>query len=133
MIPLENNGAQRDEEVYRAELRLADLAAERGFDSLWTFEHHFSDYIVSPDPLQLLTWLGARHPGVALGAGVVVLPWHEPVRCAERISQLDLLTEGRLILGIGRGLARSEYEGFRVSMDDSRQRFIAYARVILKA
>ena len=110
----------RDGDVYERELQLADLAVELGFESIWTVEHHFTDYLLCPDPLQLLTWVGARHPGVRLGTAVVVLPWHEPVRCAERIAQLDNLSGGRLILGLGRGLSRTEYDGFRVDMNTSR-------------
>jgi alkanesulfonate monooxygenase SsuD/methylene tetrahydromethanopterin reductase-like flavin-dependent oxidoreductase (luciferase family) len=120
-----------DEQVYDRELRLADLAVELGFESLWAVEHHFTDYLLSPDPLQLLAWLGARHRAVRLGTAVVVLPWHEPVRCAERIAQLDNLSEGRLILGLGRGLAKVEYDGFGVEMDTSRARFVAYADLIV--
>jgi alkanesulfonate monooxygenase SsuD/methylene tetrahydromethanopterin reductase-like flavin-dependent oxidoreductase (luciferase family) len=121
-----------DHEVYERELRLADLAVDLGFESIWAVEHHFTSYLVSPDPVQLLTWLGARHPHIRLGTQVVVLPWHEPVRCAEQIALLDNLSDGRLILGLGRGIARSEYEGFRVDMDSSRERFLEYARLILE-
>ena len=49
-----------------------------------------------------------------------MLPWHDPVRCAERIAQLDTLSGGRLILGLGRGLSQYEYEGLRVDMNTSR-------------
>jgi alkanesulfonate monooxygenase SsuD/methylene tetrahydromethanopterin reductase-like flavin-dependent oxidoreductase (luciferase family) len=120
-----------DAAVYADELRLADLAVDLGFDSLWTVEHHFTDYFLSPDPVQYLTWMGARHPGVRLGTGVIVLPWHEPVRCAEQIAMLDNLSGGRLILGLGRGLGRIEYDGFRVPMERSRDRFLAYTEMIL--
>ena len=120
-----------DEAVYDQELALADLAVELGFESLWSVEHHFTDYLLSPDPLQLLTWLGAKYPHVRLGTAVVVLPWHEPVRCAERIAQLDNLSGGRLILGLGRGLSKVEYDGFRVDMDTSRDRFVAYTHLIV--
>jgi alkanesulfonate monooxygenase SsuD/methylene tetrahydromethanopterin reductase-like flavin-dependent oxidoreductase (luciferase family) len=122
---------ETDATVYEDELRLADLAVDLGFDSLWTVEHHFTDYFLSPDPVQYLTWMGARHPHVRLGTGVIVLPWHEPVRCAEQIAMLDNLSGGRLILGLGRGLGRIEYEGFRVPMERSRERFIAYTEMIL--
>lgn len=120
-----------DDEVYRREVALADLAVDLGMDSIWTVEHHFSDYFLSPDPVQFLTWMAGRHPSIRLGTGVIVLPWHDPLRCAEQIVMLDNLSEGRLILGIGRGLGRSEYEGFRVDLDTSRERFLAYARMIL--
>jgi alkanesulfonate monooxygenase SsuD/methylene tetrahydromethanopterin reductase-like flavin-dependent oxidoreductase (luciferase family) len=121
-----------DDEVYERELGLADLAVDLGFESIWTVEHHFTDYLMSPDPLQLLTWLAARHPHILLGTGVVVLPWHEPVRCAEQIAQLDKLSGGRLILGLGRGIAKVEYDGFRVDMDSSRERFVSYTKAILE-
>ena len=131
-LAFQNPGNERrDEDVYAQELRLGDLAVELGFESIWTVEHHFTDYLLSPDPIQLLTWLGARHPHIGLGTAVVVLPWHEPVRCAERIALLDNLSGGRLMLGLGRGIARIEYDGFRVDMNDSRERFIAYTQMIL--
>lgn len=120
-----------DRKVYENDLRLVDLAVDLGFDAVWVVEHHFTDYFMSPDPLQFLTWVAARHPEVRVGTGVIVLPWHEPVRCAEQIALLDNLSGGRLILGIGRGLGRVEFEGFRVPMDDSRERFTEYAQLIL--
>jgi alkanesulfonate monooxygenase SsuD/methylene tetrahydromethanopterin reductase-like flavin-dependent oxidoreductase (luciferase family) len=120
-----------DRDVYANDLRLVDLAVELGFDAVWVVEHHFTDYFMSPDPLQFLTWVAARHPQVRVGTGVIVLPWHEPVRCAEQIALLDNLSGGRLILGVGRGLGRIEFEGFRVDMDTSRERFVEYAQLIL--
>jgi alkanesulfonate monooxygenase SsuD/methylene tetrahydromethanopterin reductase-like flavin-dependent oxidoreductase (luciferase family) len=123
--------ALADGEVVSQELRLVDIAVNLGFDSVWALEHHFTDYFLCPDPLQLLTWLGARYPDIRLGTGVIVLPWHEPVRCAEQIAVLDNLTGGRLILGIGRGIGTVEYEGFRVDMNTSRERFIEWAGLIL--
>ena len=53
----------------------------------------------------------------------VILPWHDPLRVAEQVSVLDCLCKGRLRLGIGRGLARREFEVFRGTMDESRERF----------
>jgi alkanesulfonate monooxygenase SsuD/methylene tetrahydromethanopterin reductase-like flavin-dependent oxidoreductase (luciferase family) len=132
-LAFQNLGNRRaDEDVFEDEIRLADLAVDLGFESIWTVEHHFTDYLISPDPVQLLTWLAARHPHIRLGPGVIVLPWHEPVRCAEQIALLDNLSDGRLILGLGRGIAKTEYDGFRVDMDSSRERFVEYAGLILE-
>jgi alkanesulfonate monooxygenase SsuD/methylene tetrahydromethanopterin reductase-like flavin-dependent oxidoreductase (luciferase family) len=122
-----------DAEVYSHELSLADLAEPLGFDSVWAPEHHFDEYTMCPNVVQLLTWVGARTRRVRLGSMVVVLPWHDPVRVAEGFSMLDHMTGGRAILGIGRGLARIEFEGFRVAMAESRQRFVEYAEAILRA
>ena len=122
--------ARSDREVWAEEMRMVEEAEDLGFDSIWTVEHHFTDYTMCPDPVQLLTWVAAR-TNLQLGTGVIVLPWHDPLRIAERITMLDNLSGGRLILGIGRGLARVEYEGFRVDMNTSRERFIEYSQMIL--
>src|SRR5919108_1020870 len=86
-----------DAEVYRQELRLADLAEPLGFDSLWSVEHHFTDYTMVPDVIQFLTYMAGRTKKVKLGSMVVVLPWHDPVRVAEEVSMLDAMSDGRLI------------------------------------
>lgn len=125
--------ALSDEDVYANELRLVERAEPLGFDSIWTVEHHFTDYTMCPDPVQLLTWLAGRTERVRLGTGVIVLPWHDPLRVAEQVTQLDNLSGGRMILGIGRGLARVEYEGFRVDMNSSRERFTEYAEMLISA
>ena len=83
----QNLGAERsDQDVWRAELDLADRAEDLGFGSVWTVEHHFADYTMSPNPLQFLTWVAARTERVKLGSMVCVLPWHDPVRLAEEAS-----------------------------------------------
>ena len=122
-----------DEEVYRAELRLADLAEPLGFDSLWTVEHHFTNYTMCPDTLQFLSYMAGRTERIKLGAGVVVLPWHDPIRVAEQVAVLDLQSNGRFILGMGRGLGRIEFEGFGIPMSEARERFVEAARIVLGA
>src|SRR5262245_27483400 len=126
-------GERSDHEVWSAELELADRAEQLGFGSVWTVEHHFADYTMSPNPLQFLTWVAARTERVRLGSMVCVLPWHDPVRLAEEASVVDHVSGGRLILGIGRGLARSEFDGFRVDMAKSRQLFTESAEAILSS
>ena len=80
----QNPGRQRpDHEVYREELRLAELAEPLGLDSIWSVEHHFTDYTMCPDVLQFLTYMAGRTHRASLGSMVVVLPWHHPVRVAE--------------------------------------------------
>ena len=116
--------ALSDAEVYRQELRLAEMAEPLGFDSVWSVEHHFTDYTMCPDVLQFLSYMAGRTQRVKLGSMVVVLPWHDPVRVAEQIVMLDHLSGGRVILGLGRGLARVEYEGFRIDQNEGRQRFV---------
>src|SRR5437868_380564 len=98
-----------DARVWEEEIRLARLAADLGFDCLWSAEHHFNDYSFVPDNLQLLTYLTALCPGVDLGTAAVIVPWHDPLRGAEQAAVLDMLSKGRLRLGRGRGRAGREF------------------------
>jgi len=122
-----------DARVWDEEIRLARLAADLGFDCLWSAEHHFNDYSFVPDNLQLMTYLTALCPNVDLGTAAVILPWHDPLRVAEQAAVLDMLSKGRLRLGLGRGLARREFAAFRLSMDESRERFDEAAPMIVNA
>ena len=124
--------ARTDREVYRNELRLADLAEPLGYESIWGVEHHFTDYTMCPDVLQFLTYMAGRTERARLGSMVVVLPWHDPMRVAEEVSMLDNISGGRLILGLGRGAGKVEFDGFRLSMDESRQRFTESAEMLLR-
>ena len=99
---------------------------------LWSVEHHFTDYTMCPDVLQFLAYMAGKTQRVKLGSMVVVVPWHDPVRVTEQVILLDHLSNGRLILGIGRGLARVEYEGFRLEQHQGRARFLEYAALILQ-
>ncbi len=123
---------QSDYDVYRHELPMGDLAEPLGFDSLWSVEHHFDDYTMCPDVLQFLSYYAGRTKNIQLGSMVVVLPWHDPMRVAEQVSVVDHYSNGRVILGLGRGVARIEFDGFRVPLGESRERFIEYATMILE-
>ena len=124
--------SRSDHEVYRNELRLADLAEPLGFESIWGVEHHFTDYTMCPDVLQFLTYMAGRTTRAQLGSMVVVLPWHDPMRVAEEVAMLDTIADGRLILGLGRGAGKVEFDGFRLSMDESRPRFVECAEMVLR-
>ncbi len=120
-----NEGGQAlDAGVYDTEYRLADRVEALGFDSLWGVEHHFNGYAMCPDPLKFLTYFAGRTSRVKLGSMVVVSPWHDPIRVAEDSSALDIVSGGRNILGIGRGVSKLEFDGFRLNMADSRQLLI---------
>jgi alkanesulfonate monooxygenase SsuD/methylene tetrahydromethanopterin reductase-like flavin-dependent oxidoreductase (luciferase family) len=123
-----------DWEIYREDLRLADQVEPLGFDSIWGVEHHFSPYTMIPDVVQFLTYMAGRTSRVGLGTMVVVLPWHDPVRVAEQLAMLDIYAGDReLTLGFGRGSGRIEYDGFRVSMSESRDRFVEAAEIVRMA
>ena len=96
-------------------------------------EHHFTDYTMCPDVLQFLSYMAGRTEHAKLGSMVVVLPWHDPVRVAEEFVMLDNLSDGRVVVGVGRGLARVEYQGFRLDMNQSRTRFNESAEMLVNA
>ena len=122
-----------DADVFRHELDLATRAEDMGFDSVWTPEHHFTGYMMTPNVPQFLAWVAGRTKRIQLGTTVTVLPWHDPVRVAESFIQLDHFSEGRALLGIGRGLGKDEFDGFRVPMGESRRRFRECAEALLAA
>ncbi|MFC4948247.1 LLM class flavin-dependent oxidoreductase [Pseudonocardia sp. GCM10023141] len=121
-----------DGEMFQQEAELGVLAEEYGFDSVWAAEHHFDDYSMCPDNLQLMTYLAAKTSRIKLGTGAVILPWNQPLRVVEKVTMLDHLSGGRVVFGMGRGLAKMEYEGFGVDMNESRQRFDEAAAMIIR-
>lgn len=122
-----------DGQVYEEELRLARLADEVGFDVLWAVEHHFFDYSFCPDNTEVLAYLAGVTSHAELGTAAVIMPWHEPLRVAEKIALLDHLTRGRLRFGMGRGLSRREYAAFQIDMGESRERFDESSAMVVEA
>lgn len=111
------------QEVYRRELEIIDYLEEQGFDGVWVAEHHFRDYGTCPNILSLLAYLAARTERLLLGSAIVVLPLHDPKRVAEEAAMVDLLSGGRLRLGVGRGYQASEFEAFGMELSEARERF----------
>jgi alkanesulfonate monooxygenase SsuD/methylene tetrahydromethanopterin reductase-like flavin-dependent oxidoreductase (luciferase family) len=122
-----------DAAVLAEHMALGDLAEPLGFDSLFALEHHFTGYAMSPSPAQLLSYYAGRTRRITLGTAVIVLPWHDPVRVAEEIALLDVLSGGRCLFGFGRGAASVEYAGFRIPMEEARPRFVEAAQIVVKA
>jgi alkanesulfonate monooxygenase SsuD/methylene tetrahydromethanopterin reductase-like flavin-dependent oxidoreductase (luciferase family) len=122
-----------DEQMYEGELRLAELAERLGYDSLWAVEHHFDDYAMCPDNALLLANVAGRTERLKLGTGAVILPWNDPLRVAEKMIMLDILSGGRALFGMGRGLSRMEYAPFQIPMNESRARFDEASVMIVNA
>jgi alkanesulfonate monooxygenase SsuD/methylene tetrahydromethanopterin reductase-like flavin-dependent oxidoreductase (luciferase family) len=123
-----------DQQVYAEELRVAMLGEELGYDHIFCVEHHFEDYSFCPDNFVYLAHLAAKTKRIRLATGAVILPWNaQPLRVAEKAALLDTLSEGRAILGIGRGLSRREFGPLGIPMEESRERFDEAAPMILDA
>ncbi len=113
-----------DAQIYREQFHLGRLVEPLGFDSLWTVEHHFTPYTMINNPAQFLAYFAGCTQRIDMGTMVVVLPWHDPVQVAEGFVALEHMLDGRkLKVGLGRGLGIREYNGLRVPMDESRERF----------
>ncbi len=123
----------RDEaRVYAETLDEIALADRLGFDGVWLVEHHFTrEYSHSSAPELFLAALSQRTRNLRLGHAVVVLPYNHPIRVAERAAALDVLSAGRLELGIGRGFSPAEYRAFGVDMGKSRE-YVAESLAILR-
>lgn len=123
-----------DAEMIREEMRIAALAEEVGYDAIWCAEHHFEPYSMAVDNIQVLTWLAARTDKILLGSAALILPWWtQPIRLVEKISTIDSMSDGRYLIGFGRGLARNEFETFGIPMNESRSRFDESAKMIIEA
>lgn len=124
-----------DLEFYQNELRMAELAEPLNFSSIWCVEHHFDgDYSIAPDNTQILSYLAAKTTNITLAPAAIILPWWEqPLRVAEKVSLLDTLSGGRVELGVGRGLSKTEYQQMGIPMGESRERFGESVKLVLDA
>lgn len=126
----------KDSQVYEEETRIAMMAEDLGFDVVWAAEHHFFGYSMCPDNLQFLSYIAGRTTSVDVGTAAVIMPWHDPLRVAEKVIMLDHLTHGRFRVGFGRGLSRREFAAFAgtgIQMDESRGRFDEGTAMVLEA
>lgn len=111
-----------------------NVAAERlGFRSSFLVEHHFTGWNQVSATLMLLTALAMRTTRLRLGSAVMVLPWHNPVLLAEQAATLDLISGGRLDLGIGKGYRHSEFKGFQIAPEEAEARFDEALEVMIRA
>jgi alkanesulfonate monooxygenase SsuD/methylene tetrahydromethanopterin reductase-like flavin-dependent oxidoreductase (luciferase family) len=104
-----------------------------GYHSTFCVEHHFTGWNQISATLNLLTWLAARTRSLRVGTAVTVLPWHNPVLLAEQAAVLDLMSGGRLDLGIGKGYRWNEFNGFCIPMEEAEARFDEALDVMKKA
>lgn len=117
--------------IYGEALEQVQYAEELGFDSLWIAEHHSSRYGIFPSLMPILSHIAAQTKTIRLGAGVSVLPFHNPIRLAEEAAMLDVLSGGRLNFGVGRGSADYEYGNFKIDFDSRDDRFREVLDIIL--
>jgi alkanesulfonate monooxygenase SsuD/methylene tetrahydromethanopterin reductase-like flavin-dependent oxidoreductase (luciferase family) len=126
-------GPAGDSEGYHDFIRYVVAAEELGFSSVFLVEHHFTGFGQVSASLNLLSYLAARTEKIRLGTAVVVLPWHNPVLVAEAAATLDLLSNGRLDFGVGKGYRPYEFSGFCIPQEEATERFDEAIDIIRKA
>jgi alkanesulfonate monooxygenase SsuD/methylene tetrahydromethanopterin reductase-like flavin-dependent oxidoreductase (luciferase family) len=112
-----------EREAYRDTIEQVKLGDRLGFHSVWTVEHHFLDeYSHCSNPEVLYGHLSAVTENIKIGYGVRLLPkpYNHPVRTAESVAVLDLVSNGRVLFGTGRSSTRAELEGFGVDPTETR-------------
>src|SRR5919197_1387160 len=118
---------------YDQQMEEVRLLEDLGYWAIWFGEHHFIGYAMCGDTLTLCAAAARETRRIRLGAGVVVLPLHHPIRVAEQASMVDCLSNGRLLLGVGRGYQPPEFAGFGQRLEDSTARFEQALAVLLQA
>ncbi len=112
----------------------ANVEAEAlGYHASFLVEHHFTGLGQVSASLDLQSWVAARTTTLRIGTAVIVLPWHNPVLLAEQAATLDLMSKGRLDLGIGKGYRHNEFKGFRMPMEEAEPRFDEARELMIKA
>lgn len=120
-----------DADIYADLVDLCVLAEEVGFDAAWLSEHHFVDDGYMSSLLPVAAAIAARTTRLQVGTGILVAPLHDPIRVAEDAATVDLLSRGRLLLGIGAGYRDEEFAGFgraRTGLGAVLDEFIATLR-----
>jgi luciferase family oxidoreductase group 1 len=118
--------ADTEFDTYQQVLDQVQLADELGYDSFWTVEHHFlEEFSHCSAPEVLYGAISQRTKNIRIGHGVVLLPfpYNHPIRVAERIAVLDLLSNGRMEVGTGRSATELEMGGFGIPPSETRARW----------
>ena len=118
--------------LYQNALQQIELADRLGYDHAWQVEHHFlEEYSHSPSPETFLAAASQRTRNIRLGHGIYQLTTNHPARIAERTASLDLLSNGRVELGMGESASITELEPFGVNMDNKREIFEEAVRALI--
>lgn len=119
--------------VYERAFERAEIMDQTGYDAVWLAEHHFSTYSVCPSIHMMGTHIASRTKHLRIGTAVSLAPFYHPLRLAEEVALLDVLSGGRVNWGAGRGFDATEYRSFGVDRDESYPRYRETVEIVLKA
>ncbi len=120
-------------DLYAEMLTEIETADQMGFDSAWLTEHHFLEDGYCPSILLTAAAIAARTKKIRIGTGVLLIPLHDPIRVAEDAAVVDLISNGRLILGLGLGYRSEEYDGFGRELKERKGRIEESLEIFSKA
>jgi alkanesulfonate monooxygenase SsuD/methylene tetrahydromethanopterin reductase-like flavin-dependent oxidoreductase (luciferase family) len=119
--------------VYERALGRIEIMDGAGYDAVWLTEHHFNDYSVCPSIPVMGAYAAARTKRIRIGTGVTLAGLYHPLRLAEEIALLDVLSGGRVNWGAGRGFDAREFRAFGVPPEESQLRFREAVDIVLQA
>ena len=119
--------------IYAMALERIAIMDTAGYDAVWLAEHHFSSFSVCPSVHMMGVMAAARTKRLRIGTGVSLAPFYNPLRLAEEVALLDVLSGGRVNWGAGRGFERSEFKAFGIPGEESTSRFHETVDIVLKA
>ena len=120
------------EDVFARALERIEIMDRTGFDAVWLAEHHFTTYSVCPSVHMMGVLAAARTKRLRIGTAVSLAALYHPLRLAEEVALLDMLSGGRVNWGAGRGFAPSEFDAFGVPIDESADRFREAVEIVLR-
>lgn len=121
------------EEVYDDVLHLVRVAEAAGFDSAWTSEHHFTDDGYMSPLLTAMAAMAVQTSSIALGTNVLLAPLHHPLAVAEQAALVDVLSRGRLLLGLAIGYRDEEFDAYGVAKAERVPRLVEHVELCRKA
>jgi len=121
------------EDVYDRALARIEVMDRTGYDAVWLAEHHFTGYSVCPSVHMMATHVAARTRNLRIGTAVTLAAFYHPLRIAEEVALLDVLTGGRVNWGAGRGFDPREFSVFDVPVAESTERFREAVEIVLAA
>lgn len=121
------------EDIYKRAFDRIEIMDKTGYDAVWLAEHHFSSFSVCPSIHMIGVHVAARTKRLRIGTGVSLTPFYNPLRLAEEVALLDVLSEGRVNWGAGRGHQNVEFTAFNVAPQDSYDLFRENVEIVLKA
>jgi alkanesulfonate monooxygenase SsuD/methylene tetrahydromethanopterin reductase-like flavin-dependent oxidoreductase (luciferase family) len=119
--------------VFERALQRIEIMDRTGYDAVWLAEHHFSDFSICPSVHMMGMLAAARTKRLRIGTAVSLAPFYHPLRLAEEVSLLDVLSGGRVNWGAGRGFARVEFTAFGIPPEESTSRFREAVEIVLRA